>query len=80
MAFMKSSFDFDDFPRFSYEKKLQNSDFFKDTFANISSLLSLMWIFAHKGSQNCNKLSLLLCLEGKEVLLRYTLQVAPFDL
>ena len=31
MAFMKSSFDFYDFPRFSYDEVFQNSDFFEQT-------------------------------------------------
>ena len=31
MAFMKSSFDFSDFSRFSYDEVFQNSDFFEQT-------------------------------------------------
>ena len=31
MAFMKSTFDFSDFSRFSYDEVFQNSDFFEQT-------------------------------------------------
>ena len=32
MAFIKLSYDFNDFVRLSYDKMLRNSDFFEETF------------------------------------------------
>ena len=40
MAFMKSSFDFSDLSRFSYDEVFQNSDFFEQTDFDI-----LKWVW-----------------------------------